>query len=300
MSEESLPPGFEEYASESDLQSGVGSPGKDGQLELVFAPTDERTRLVHDFARVPFHVTGEVDSDPHPNGSAVCIQSPSGGIVQGDRQTIDVEVRGDAVAYVGFQSASKVQSMNNNYASTTTTLSVDAGGHLDYFPEPTILHANARYHDSCTLSIQDGATAIVGNVVIPGRLSRGEWFDFDRYHASFECRDAGGLLFADRERHDETRPSAPGVLNEYDVYGSLFAVVPSVDADELHSCASDAAEGAPDARAGATALPNGAGVVVRAVGSRSESVTSVLQATWDIARESAIGSPAPGRRSYRD
>ena len=298
MSEKSLPASFEAYANESDLQSDVGSPGKDGRLELVFAPTEERTRLVHDFAQVPFHITGEVDSDPHPNGAAVCIQSPSGGIVQGDRRMVDIEVRSDAIAYVGSQSASNVQSMNSNYASTATSLSVDGGGHLDYVPEPTILHANARYHDSCTLSVEQGATAIVGNVVVPGRLSRDEWFDFEQYYASFECRNAEGLLFADTECHDGGTPSAPGVLREFDVYGSLFAVVPSIDADELHRCASEAAAEAGEARAGATALPNDTGVVVRAVGSRSDAVTRILRAAWGTARESAIGAPAPRGRTY--
>jgi urease accessory protein len=288
-------PSFERFASESVPQSNVGAPGKDGQLELVFGMTDDGTRLVYDFARVPFHVTGDLDDDPHPQGSVVCVQSPSGGIVQGDRQTIEITARPDAIAYVGTQSATKVQTMEYNYAATDVTLSVESGGHLDYVPEPTILHADARYHRKCRLTVGEDATAILGDVLVPGRIGRDEWFEFDRYYSTIECVGPDGLLFADSEHHhpdDDQR--APGVLGEHDVYGTLYVVVPDAEADELHDMVSEAA--GPETRAGASTLPNDAGVMVRAVGPRADAVTDTLRAAWESARRTAVGAPPPPGR----
>jgi len=292
MSAEAPHPAFESYAAETIPQSGVGAPGKDGELELAFAATDAGTRLVHDFARVPFHVTGELDNDPHPDGVVVYVQSPSGGVVQGDRRTVTVEVRADGVAHVGTGGATRIQSMGRNYAATTTRLSVGVGGHLDYVPKPTILHADARYHSRCTLSLEENATAIVGDVVVPGRLARDEWFDFDRYYTELECCGPNGVLFTDATHHcPGDVPDGPGELGEYAVYGTLYALVPEVDADRLHRLARDATGG--DTQAGATRLPNDAGALVRAVSERTESVTDALHAAWRGARQTAVGASLP-------
>lgn len=292
-----LHPSFSEYTTESGLQSDVGSHGKDGQLNLVFKMTSDRTRLMHDFAQGPFHISGEVGSDPHDKCSSVCIQSSSGGVVQGDRRNINIEVQEDAVAHVGTQSATNVHSMASNYASTTTELKVDSNGHLDYFPEPTILYSNSRYHQSTELLLKKGATAIIGDVVVPGRLSRGEWFDFDRYYSSLECRGPDGLLFATKENYGPNDdPTNSAVLNEYSVYGCLFVGVPSADPTEIYDWADKSTD--VDVLVETTSLPNEAGVVVRALGHQSYQVTNALRAAWKPARESAISASPPDNKTY--
>ena len=63
--------------------------------------------------------------------------------------------------------------------------------------------------------------------------------------------------------------------------------------DTLHEAVADC-----EARAGATALPNDAGVAVRALGDRAETVEAALHAAWSEARETLIGAPAPSGRKY--
>jgi urease accessory protein len=174
-------PAFEGYATEPVPQAAVGAPGKDGVLELTFAPTEGGTKLVHDYATVPFHISGTLGHDPHPAADTVFVQSPTGGVAQGDRHAVEITAGRDAVAHVSTQSSTKVQTMTCNYAAADTTLSIGTGGHLDYVPEPTILHADSRYSQELTVDLDPGATAVVSDVVVPGRLARGERFDFERY-----------------------------------------------------------------------------------------------------------------------
>ncbi len=350
-------PAFAAYAEESIPQAPVGAPGKDGRLELRFVaagaephgPDDEpgATRLVRDHATVPFHVSGTLGHDPHSRAETVHVQSPTGGIAQGDRLDVTVTVGPGAVAAVSTGSATKVQSMNRNYAAERTRLSVGPGAHLDYVPQPTILHADARFRRETTLAVAPGGSAVLSSVVVPGRLARGERFAFDRYLARTRGRrrpasadgvtgaaestdgadspdessadgsngdrsspdgssangDTGRLLFADATHMapDETDPTAPGVLGEYPVQGAAFVVAPDEDAgalaDRLHEATTDgtADEEAP-AEAGASALPNGAGVAVRALGDTAEAVADRLHAARDVARRELIGAPAPRRR----
>lgn len=292
-------PSFEGYAAEPLSQAAVGSPGKDGVLRLVFERTDGGTALVEDYATVPFHVSGTLEHDPNPDVATVFIQSPTGGVAQGDRHDIDVRVGAGALAHVTTQSSTKVQSMRRNYAAADTALSVGSAGHLDYVPEPTILHADARYHADLVLTLDDGATAVVADIVVPGRLARGERFEFERYLSRVRVEGPDGILFEDTTDLAPTDGSlnVPGVLGDHDVYGALFAVAPDRDAgalsDVLHAAVADC-----EARAAATELPNGAGVTVRALGDRAETTRAALHAAWHRTRREVLESPAPSGRKY--
>jgi urease accessory protein len=79
-------------------------------------------------------------------------------------------------------------------------------------------------------------------------------------------------------------------MGDHDVLGTLY-VVGDAAADPLHERVADATA----ARAGATALPNEAGVMVRALGARA-AVSGTLDAAWDGARQTLVGAPAPERR----
>ncbi|MDT3437917.1 urease accessory protein UreD [Haloarcula sp. 1CSR25-25] len=292
-------PAFEGYATEAVPQAAVGSPGKDGVLELTFERAADGTTLVHDYATVPFHISGTLGHDPHPDADTVFVQSPTGGVAQGDRHDVSIAVGDDAIAHVSTQSSTKVQTMTCNYAAADTTLSVGAGGHLDYVPEPTILHADSRYLQELSVDLAPGATAVVSDVVVPGRLARGERFEFERYLSRVRATGPDGLLFEDATHLTpaEGDPTAPGVLGEFTVYGTTFILAPAHDeaelSDALHAVVADG-----EARAGATALPNGAGVAVRALGDRAETVQETLQAGWNLARTELLDAPAPSGRKY--
>lgn len=290
-------PSFEGYAAEAPPSAPVGAPGKDGVLELSFRREGAGTVLAHDYATTPFHVSGTLGHDPHPAAETVCLQSPTGGVAQGDRLDTTVDVGRDCVAHVTTQGAQKVQSMTHNYAASDAALSVASGGHLDYVPEPTILHEDARYHQSIAIDVAADASAVVADVVVPGRLARGERFDFERCVSRVAADGPDGLLFEDATHlaPQEFDATAPGVLGEFSVYGSLFVVAPDADAatlgDSLHESVA-----ASSARFAATELPNDAGVVVRALGDRADEVTDALHAAWTEARQALVGAPAPPRR----
>lgn len=294
-------PAFESYAAEAVPPVDVGSPGKAGQLDLAFATgADGQTRLVKDYARVPFHLSGTLAHDPHPDAETVYVQSPSGGVAQGDRHEISVDVGDDAVAHVSDGSATKVLSMECNYGAADLSLSVGPDGHLDYVPEPLILHADARFCQDLTLTVAPGGTAVVGEVVVPGRLARGERFEFDRYVSRVRVRDDADRLLCEDVTHLDpatSDPQRPGVLGEYAVTGALYVVAPDDEtaalADRIHDRIADAQT---DGRAGATALPNDAGVLVRALGHGAEGVTRTLHAAWDEARRDLIDAGAPAGR----
>src|SRR5271154_84603 len=95
-----------------------GAPGKNGFLRLRFERRDQKTALIGLERRAPLLVQRALYFDEElPNLPCVTIISTSGGILQGDRNTIEIELAPNSQAHVNTQSATKIQEMDANYAS---------------------------------------------------------------------------------------------------------------------------------------------------------------------------------------
>ena len=291
-------PAFEGYAEEDVPQAAVGSPGKEGLLELTFASQDGGTALVHDFARVPFHLSGSLDHNDPDDATTVYVQSPTGGIAQGDRHTVDIQAKPGATALVSTQSATKVQRMKHNYASASMDLRAETGAHLAYVPEQTILHRDSRFQQTVDIDLADDATVVFGDIVVPGRLARDERFDFERYYQRVSASGPDGLLFEDTTHlvPESVDPDRVGLLGGSTVYGTLY-VVTTTDCD-AQALSDDIHEAMDGCRASATRLPNDSGVVVRALADQTEAVTDALHTAWAESRETLLGVGPAKLRKY--
>lgn len=295
-----VPAAFDSYREEQPPAGTAGGVGKDGVLEARFAAGDGETYLAEDFARTPCHLTGTLDHDDELPGIATTyIQTPTAGLVQGDRQRIQIGVDSGARAHVSTQSATKVFGMEHNYGRLRIDLSVADGGYLEYLPEPTILYRNARCAATIALDVGGEATALVGDIVVPGRLARDEAFEYDRYYSKFDARTPDGLAVSDTVHLSTDDPQRPGVLGEYAVLGTLYVVSPALDAptvsDRVHERVSREDR---EIRAGASTLPNDAGILVRLLGHRAPDVSDGLYDAWDEIREIIFGVGAPNPRKY--
>ncbi|MUW15354.1 urease accessory protein UreD [Halorubrum sp. CBA1125] len=329
-----MPPAFREYGGQALQQSPAFGHGKDGVADLVVAREgDNPTRLLSDFVKVPYHLTGTLDGDPAPGLTTICLQDPTGVVTQGDRRRLSVEARAGARAHVTTQSATKVQSMNASYAHLDATLVAESGAYLEYLPGPTILNADARCLQTTAVELAPDATAVVGDVFVPNGLTDHEPFGFDHYHGRVEARVDGSLVCADAVdlRPDERDPRDPATVGEYGVVGTLYVFAPDaadVDAlaDRIHARIAGAdesadaggtgdvedVEDAEDAEAtgdsgeavpptgvtaGASVLREDAGVAVRVLGDRAADVTAAVEAAWDETRRAllVVGAPLEGR-----
>jgi urease accessory protein len=322
MSTDFRPASFDEYATEPVPQAAAGSAGKNGILEATFAADSTgQTRLVRDYAKVPFHVTGDLSHDQElPELASLFVQSPTGGIAQGDRHSMDIDVGADAKAHVTTQSATQVLGMERNYGRSDVTITVDDGGYLEFLPEPVILFRDSRLLQRVDVELGADATVVFGETVVPGRLARGEAFDYDRYYSRITAWDGrddaddGRRLFEDVVHlAGKDSVQGPGVFGDYRVLGNLYVVGTGFDEGEaaelserLHERVTggedgdESENGASDETAAAlvsaSTLPRERGVVVRALGPRTDTVTAALAAAWDETRQARFGVSAPESR----
>ena len=290
-----IPPAFREYGTQHLPQSPAFGHGKEGIADLVVAREgDNPTRLVSDLVKVPYHLTGTLDTDPVDGLTTICLQDPTGAVTQGDRQTLSVEARPGSRAHVTTQSATKIQTMKASYAHLDATLVAESGAHLEYIPGPTILNEDARCLQTTTVEVAPDATAIVGDVFVPDGLTDHEPFSFDHFHSRLEARVDDALVCADAVdlQPDERDPRDPATVGEYDVVGTLYVFTPAADVDTLAEGLYDRLADH-DVAAGASVLKDNAGVTVRILGDRSADVTAAVETAWDEARKTLLGTGAP-------
>lgn len=294
-----LPPELLFYDTPLD-DLGVGCAGKVGLLELGFAPVAGTTRVVRQFQQLPLYVFNTLHIDPEwPDMAFVYALQSGEGLVQGDRYRLDLHCSPGSAVHFTTQSATKIYRMENNFASQIVNLSVGAGGFVEYLPDPVIPFRGSRFFQRMHLTVDPDATVICGEILLPGRVARGEMHAYDFYCTDTEVyAPDGSLLFADRLKlaPHAIPPSSPELLGGYDVLATLYVITGSVAAADLVDRLYGKLTQPSEALGGVSELPNHCGAVVRALGRTSAEVAATIRGAWNEARMAVSGRPAPDLR----
>ncbi|MBK8031677.1 MAG: urease accessory protein UreD [Chloroflexi bacterium] len=275
--------------------------GREGELRLSFARRGERTILAEQYSRPPLQVMRAI---PDAAGIlCVYLLSPTGGVVQGDRYRIDLEIGDEARALFTTQSATKIYRMPEGCAEQVTTITARRGAFFEYVPDAAILFADADYHQRTEVTLEAGALALLYDIVMPGRLARGERLQFRRFANRTRVSDARGLLVYDAA---DIQPAqldldALGRLEGYPCWGSATLV------GDLAAWGLDAAALATETAAALSQLPKrdgigGAsllarnGLSVRVLSQRLETIYEAFSALRLRVRDLCLHSTAPLRK----
>ncbi|WP_326835493.1 urease accessory protein UreD [Amycolatopsis rhabdoformis] len=280
---------------------GVGAPGKLGVLDLALAPRGGTTRVVRQYQRAPLHIYRPIHLDPHrPDMAFVFLQQQGDGFVQGDRYRVDVDCADGSAVHLTTQASTKVYGARDNYATQLLNLRAGAGAVLEYLPDPVVPFRGSRLYQRTTVTLAPDATVLLGEVLLPGRVARGETHCYDLYRAELEARRTdGALLFADTLRlrpGGAGDPGSPATLGGYQVVGSFTALSDRMPPAELVAALRAELAPVPEVFAGVSELPAGCGAGVRVLGHTSKAVQAAMHAAWDRARRCLLGIPAPDLR----
>lgn len=272
----------------------------EGLLELVAAVApDGRTYLSSRSQRFPLRLTTPLYLDPAQPGMAfIYVQNPTGGLFEDDDHTIALDVEPGALVQLTTQAASKVYRAEKGCARQRVTLKVAAGAFAEYLPDALIPHRGARLRQEVVADVEPGGQLIVSEIVSPGRVARGEAFEYSslslttRIRCGAEQCAIDALLLEPGERD----PRVAGVLAEWPYMASLFTVVPGSDCEALAATVSAAAGGVSGCLVATSTLPSAAGVLTRILARSGISAGRALAAGWAAAHLALIGTSAPRTR----
>ena len=135
---------------------------------------------------------------PANHGHAAWIYTSSfgGGLVDGDRIAMDIDVGAGAAAFLSSQASTKVYRSPRG-TSADLRARVAADGLLVVAPDPVVCFAGARYRQAQTFDLADRAALVLLDWISSGRHASGERWAFDEYHGRITVRLEGRLLVHD-------------------------------------------------------------------------------------------------------
>ncbi len=271
--------------------------GSEGSLRLVVDRVARRTRIVDLECSGPVQVLRCQYLDPGaPDIASVTIASPSGGVLQGDRLRIAVELRPGARLSLDTQSATRLYRMPAGEARIDVRFEVAADGWLEYVPDPWIPFAGSNTTVETLVVADAAARVVIGEVVAAGRVARGEAFRMTSFRSTLTAaRPSGALLFSDTTDLAAGHALADaGMFGRGSALGTLFVVGADADPEPLRAAIREHAPRA--AQAGASTLPNDAGAWLRVVAADTAAARSVVAAGHAAARVAVLGTALPTSR----
>jgi urease accessory protein len=198
--------------------------GRAGELRLTFARHQQQTILVENYARPPLQVMRAIPD----SAGCLCVYllSPSGGVLQGDHYTIQLSAQADTHALFTTPSATRIYRMPTGSAEQHIQITLDENAICEFVPDANILFAEADFYQTMDVTLKSGALMVIQDVVMPGRLARGECFAFRRYRSHLRVRDEQGWLLYDANHIEPATQDVQrlGIVDGFTCWGSLYLV----------------------------------------------------------------------------
>ncbi|NDP48064.1 MAG: urease accessory protein UreD [Sulfuriferula multivorans] len=236
----------------------------------------------------------------YPEGEAVChaiVLHPPSGIVGGDELEIDVRVGPGAHALLTTPGASKWYRSAGAWARQRLSLTVDAGGVLEWLPQESIVFDAARAAMSSSIDLHAEARFIGMEVLCLGRRASGEAFANGAVHLGTRVQRAGQPIWLERGQMEGGSGllNSPAGLAGFSISGTLLVVAPHIKSGLLAACREIPLQEA-GARSGLTQLPDM--LVARYLGHSSEAARHWFAALWQQLRPALIGRAAQTPRIW--
>jgi urease accessory protein len=266
--------------------------GRDGFLRLAFARRGARTVLVDRCYRTPLQVLEALDFPDDP-ALGVLLLNPTGGVLGGDRLTTTLTLAEGSHAVVTTPSATRVYGSRADAAVLRTEARIDAGAVLEYVPDHTILHPEARLHQSFEADLAPGARLLSWDAWALGRVARGETWRFASLTNHVRVLVDGAPIHVDRTVLAPARRTLDA-LGGSEGAGYVASWIVAGEGDRpwgrLADDWGDAASAVPGVSAAGSAL-RACGAIVRVLAPSAYGLLEAYHSLWDAARRDLLGLP---------
>jgi urease accessory protein len=166
---------------------------------------------------------------PSPEGEGLSgvFVNTAGGIAGGDRFDIDITAGEGARLTLTTAAAEKVYRATGPAAALDIALKAEAGAHLAWLPQETILFDRARIARRIDIDLADDASLLLCEIVVFGRAAMGEKMLHGEFIDRWRLRRAGKLVFAETIRLDGdigTKLSQPAIAKGGVAIGTALIV----------------------------------------------------------------------------
>jgi urease accessory protein len=258
--------------------------GAEGILRLTYRHRKSgQTYIANQFYQLPLQVLPPYYGDD--DGTAYTyILNPTGGVLQNDRLTVEVSVEQGARVLITTPSAGKFYRMEDGHAELINSFDVASGSVLEYLPEYNIPYAGTRILQETIFRLKRDSVLIAGDMIIPGRMERGELFKYDLYSSKTK------IFIEDNLKAYEYIKLQPkirditgfGILQGRKIYGTMFVYAPVLPEEILNGVRGLFAENR-EVDGGISFLDESLGIV-KLTGDTVSGMQEIMEEIWGIVR----------------
>ena len=270
-------------------QLSVGKSGKIGllQLELQHDSQKKKTVITHKKTQVPLYLQKALHYDQdYPSMAHLFILSPSGGILQGDRYRMDVELKNNAISHLTTQGATRIYKMDSNYATHMVSINLKNNSYLEFIPEQIIPYVDSRFYQKTELNIDDSSTVVYSETIVPGRIAMGEMFDFDVCYLKTEGSVDKKIQFRDSSLlvPNEQKTNSITMFGDKTILTSVYLMTKK-PVEKINEKINELFSQLDDISGSSSIMPNKSGLSVRILGNSSEDQKTTIYEILKIIRK---------------
>lgn len=292
----------------TDGLSVLDSVGRRGSLAYEFEREGPRTVLTRSSCTSPWH-----HFPPSYLDDSGCVYTwlvnPSGGLVGGDRLSVEAQLHARSHVLLTSPSANRVYRSLAEPAAQEIRLSVGPDARLEWLPEVTIPFAGSRFRQSIHVDLAPGATVVLWDAIASGRVAKQERWAFASVENEICIRGLAPPsqavpvpLLVERYRLvPDERLELVGLAGSWDYVASLFIIGDAVGADvwkRLDTMLAVILEERPGSVLGAVSTPAAPGLAVKLVARSAPDLTVTLESLWGAVRKELWDLPVPNLRRY--
>lgn len=282
----------------NQIQSANTLPsGWHGNLNLVYAHSHGATELIQNQMQAPL----KVQRPFYPEGAEVChsvIVHTAGGVVGGDRLSLNFDLKPQAQALITTAAAGKIYRSNGLPAQQSIKIQVDAGGCIEWLPQETIVFNGAIYRQDLFVDLAPGAIWLGWDINRFGRTASGEQFLTGEWRSHTQVWQQNRPLWIDSlwlPGSTETFNS-PHALAAHPIVGSFAMVGKAVTPEIVQEARSLWSKVQRKGEVGVTRLTSG--LICRYRGDSTSEVRHWFMDVWQLLRLSLLDRPAVKSRIW--
>src|SRR5690242_4298754 len=172
--------------------------GRRARMDLIFAEQDSGTVLRYAYCEVPFKIT-RVLGWRHPAAHLILMHSTAG-LFGGDELECSIRVERGARVLLTQQSATKVHPSGGRAAIQKNRVVVERNAELQLYLEPVIPFADSIVRQTTQIDVETGGRLVFWEAFMPGRVGRGERWQFQELASETHLLLDGRPVYLDRFR----------------------------------------------------------------------------------------------------
>lgn len=277
------------------------SVGRVGELRLEYAKRDQQTIITRSYCTTPWHLLPPIYLDE--TGSAyTLLVNPSGGLVGGDRLSIEMTLDKEAHVMISAPSANRIYRSEEKLSEQMITITVGPKAILEWLPEHTIPFAGSRFRQTIHANLAPGATIVLWDALASGRIARDERWAFTDLENEIQITTASGGALVERYVLEPAKDlGRVGLAEEWDYVASLYVVNDAVSSEiwaGLESKCASILGNLPGQVLGGVSTPAIPGLVIKLLARTAPDLTRMLDLIWSATREALWNLPPVSLRKY--